>query len=51
MKVFGFLYRPKGRSEAVVQLPIEKISYNPFQPRKKIYDETLEELSQSIREH
>ncbi|MBB5149618.1 MULTISPECIES: ParB/RepB/Spo0J family partition protein [Ureibacillus] len=37
--------------EHVEKIPLQKLVANPFQPRKKFDDETIEELAQSIREH
>ena len=34
----------------IIDLPIEKINTNPFQPRSNFNDETLKELSNSILE-
>ena len=39
-----------GEKEEVKQVPIEKISPNPFQPRKHFNAEGLKELSESIKE-
>ena len=36
---------------AVVEVPLSRISPNPYQPRHRIDDAGLEELSASIREH
>ena len=33
-----------------IEIPIDHISTNPFQPRKKFDDDTLEELAESIRQ-
>ncbi|MGP1450743.1 MAG: ParB/RepB/Spo0J family partition protein [Wolinella sp.] len=38
-------------SELVIELDIDSINPNPFQPRKHFDDASLEELSRSIREH
>jgi ParB family chromosome partitioning protein len=35
----------------MLQLPIDQIAPNPFQPRKTFNDTSIEELSRSIREH
>lgn len=40
-----------GGDRAIVQLPIEKIKTNPFQPRKIFTKSSLIELSESIREY
>ena len=37
--------------EAVVELPVERIEPNPFQPRKDFDPERLQELGESIRRH
>ena len=37
--------------EHVEKIPLQKLVANPFQPRKKFDDETIEELAQFIREH
>ena len=45
---------PNGEKEEsiqVVQLPLEKITINPEQPRKIFREEELEELSQSIQDY
>jgi len=34
-----------------LQVPIEQIAPNPFQPRKTFNDASIEELSRSVREH
>jgi ParB family chromosome partitioning protein len=36
---------------AVVDVPLARVSANPFQPRRRIDDAVLEELAASIREH
>lgn len=38
-------------SRAVVDIPVEEIDNNPFQPRRKFNDEEIESLAESIREH
>lgn len=38
-------------SELVVELDIDSIKPNPFQPRKHFSDQSINELSQSINEH
>lgn len=38
-------------SNIFAEIDIEKISFNPFQPRKEWNDASLEELSQSIKEN
>ncbi len=37
--------------ESVVELPVESVDPNPFQPRKDFDEERLRELGESIREH
>lgn len=37
------------KGEEIQQIPIEKITSNPFQPRKYFDDEKIEELAQSIK--
>jgi ParB family transcriptional regulator, chromosome partitioning protein len=39
------------QSSGLVQVPVEQISPNPFQPRKTFNDASIEELARSIREH
>src|SRR5512135_2223403 len=36
---------------AIVEIPLARISPNPFQPRRHMDEETLQELAASIREH
>lgn len=38
-------------SELVVELDVDNIKTNPYQPRKRFSDESVSELSQSIAEH
>ena len=42
----------KGNTVAasISTIPLDKITANPFQPRKEFSDEALEELAQSIRQ-
>ena len=42
--------RPAG-SGSIVEVPLARISPNPYQPRHRIDDAVLEELAASIREH
>ena len=35
----------------IVELPIEKLRVNPYQPRKTFNEESLRELAESIKEH
>jgi len=37
--------------ESIVELPVESVDPNPFQPRKDFDEERLRELGESIREH
>lgn len=43
--------RKKDETVEVVQLPVDKIVANPFQPRTIFNDEKIAELAQSIRTH
>lgn len=36
---------------AIEKIPLNKLVVNPYQPRKKFDEKTIEELAQSIREH
>ena len=38
-------------SSGMLEVPIEQISPNPYQPRKTFNDASIEELSRSVREH
>jgi ParB family chromosome partitioning protein len=40
-----------GRGFTVYQIPISKITAGIYQPRSKFYDNTIEELSESIKEY
>ncbi len=40
-----------GRKDIVIELEIDKIKPNPYQPRKNFDEETLKELSESIERH
>ena len=40
-----------GRNDIVIELEIDKIKPNPYQPRKNFDEETLKELSESIERH
>lgn len=42
--------RPAG-SAAIVEVPVARISPNPYQPRRHVDDLGLEELAASVREH
>ncbi len=37
--------------EALREIPVDEIIPNPYQPRRNLHEESLEELAQSIREH
>lgn len=54
MKTFGQLFFSDAESgepnREIIEVPLEKIEMNPFQPRKTFTEEALEELSCSIRE-
>lgn len=39
------------KNEEIIELPLEELRANPYQPRKIFNEEALEELSQSIKEH
>lgn len=38
-------------SEEIVEIPLDDLRPNPYQPRKRFDDEALKELSESIRNH
>lgn len=40
-----------GQTAAIIEVPLDRVASNPHQPRRRIDDATLEELSASIREH
>ena len=40
-----------GRNDIVIELEIDKIKPNPYQPRKNFDEEALKELSESIERH
>ena len=42
--------RPKTSTQGVSEIAIEDLSPGQYQPRKKMYKSTLEELAQSIKE-
>ena len=42
--------RPKPKPQGVNDIAIEDLSPGQYQPRKKMYKSTLEELAQSIKE-
>ena len=37
--------------DEIVEIPINELMSNPYQPRKVFYEEALKELSESIKEH
>ena len=37
--------------EEIIELPLEELRANPYQPRKKFDDDKLQELADSIKEH
>ena len=39
------------KEEEVQELPIDELRVNPYQPRKTFNEESLQELSESIKEH
>jgi ParB family chromosome partitioning protein len=43
--------RPAGTSSGPVDLPIDRIRRNPFQPRKRVDEEALAQLVESVRLH
>jgi len=53
MKLFGFVKEDESENnkEAVVQIELEKIKPNPFQPRKTFNNESIAELAESIKEY
>jgi ParB family chromosome partitioning protein len=42
---------PTGHSGSALELPVELISPNPYQPRKTFDDAAIRELSESVRSH
>lgn len=42
---------PQEREEAILEIPIEKIRSNPYQPRNSFDEQGLQELVNSIKEH
>lgn len=38
-------------SEEIIEIPLDELRPNPYQPRKKFDDEKLKELAESIKEH
>ena len=43
--------QPTGHSGSALELPVEAITPNPYQPRKTFNDEAILELSESVRSH
>ena len=43
--------QPAGHSGSALELPIESITPNPYQPRKTFDDTAIHELSESVRSH
>jgi len=43
--------QPVGHSGSALELPIESITPNPYQPRKTFGDAAIRELSESVRSH
>jgi ParB family chromosome partitioning protein len=43
--------RPAGPSTAPSEIPIERIKRNPYQPRKRVDEEALRQLTDSVRAH
>jgi len=41
----------EAKSNEILEIPLDEIRSNPYQPRKSFNDETLNELAQSIKEH
>ena len=50
-KIFSKDFEVVGQEEAVVKVAIEKIKANPLQPRSDFDHESLEDLTNSIKEH
>jgi len=42
---------PGGAAGALAEIPLDRISANPYQPRKVFNEEALEDLARSVREH
>ena len=42
---------PQRSSDGSIEIPIERIARNPYQPRKRVEQAELEQLAASIREH
>jgi ParB family chromosome partitioning protein len=43
--------RPSVGAPAALEIPIDRIRRNPYQPRKRVDEEALNQLASSIREH
>ena len=41
---------PNNNADSISNVPLDKVSANPYQPRKEFADEALEELAQSIKQ-
>jgi ParB family chromosome partitioning protein len=42
---------PQRNADGSIEIPIERIARNPYQPRKRVQQAELEQLAASIREH
>src|SRR5919112_871137 len=43
--------RPAGTTSTPLEIPIDRIRKNPYQPRKRVDEESLAQLADSIRTH
>jgi len=43
--------RPTGSAPAITEIPLDRIQRNPYQPRKRIDEEALAQLAESVRQH
>jgi ParB family chromosome partitioning protein len=43
--------RPANGSPSQLEIPVDRIKRNPYQPRKRVDQEALEQLAASVREH
>lgn len=43
--------RESSRGMEIKEIPVDRVVFNPYQPRKRIGEEELRELSESIRDH
>lgn len=50
-KGLGALIPSSSERERLIEIPIEEIIPNPYQPRKSIENDSLEELASSIKQH